>query len=156
LNVNGSFTYSPNANYNGPDSFTYRVTDRGVLSNLATVSPTVTPVNDAPGAVDDRFTTAEDTPPTGNAPGALQNDTDVENDPLTAVMATGPSHGMLTLNANGSFTYTPDANFHGTDSFGYRASDGTAQSNVAIVTLTITSVNDLPVAVDDTYSTPQN
>ena len=65
------------------------------------------------------------------APGVLANDTDPDGDPLTAVLVTGPSHGTLTLNANGSFTYTPAANFTGTDSFTYRASDGTLNSSPA-------------------------
>ena len=87
---------------------------------------TVTAVNDAPAAADDAYSTTEDTPLTVAAPGVLANDTDPDGDPLTAVLVTGPSHGTLTLNANGSFTYTPAANYNGPDSFTYRASDGTA------------------------------
>ena len=68
------------------------------------------------------------------APGVLGNDADPDGDPLTAVLVTGPSHGTLTLNANGSFTYTPAADFTGSDSFSYRASDGTLTSNLATVT----------------------
>ena len=65
------------------------------------------------------------------APGVLANDTDADGDPLTAVVVTGPAHGTLTLNANGSFTYTPAANYNGADRFTYRANDGTANSNNA-------------------------
>src|SRR5439155_1612203 len=90
------------------------------------------------------------------APGVLGNDTDVDGDALTAVLVGGPSHGALTLNADGGFTYTPAANFNGSDSFSYKASDGVAQSNVATVTLTITAVNDAPVAVNDTYTTNED
>ena len=87
---------------------------------------TVTAVNDAPTAADDAYTTAEDTALTVAAPGVLGNDTDPDGNTADrrAVVA-GPSHGTLTLNANGSFTYTPAANYNGTDSFTYRASDGT-------------------------------
>jgi VCBS repeat-containing protein len=74
----------------------------------------------------------------------LGNDTDPDGDPLTAVLVTGPSHGSLTVNANGSFSYTPGANYAGSDAFSYRASDGPLTSNVATVTLTVTAVNDAP------------
>ena len=85
-------------------------------------------MNDAPVADDDSYSTDEDTPLNVAAPGVLDNDTDVENDSLTAVLVTGPSHGALTLNANGSFSYTPAANYNGPDSFTYKANDGTDDS----------------------------
>ena len=85
---------------------------------------TVNPVNDAPVAANDAYTTDEDTPLTRPAPGVLANDTDVDGATLTAVLVTGPAHGTLALNADGSFTYTPAANFNGSDSFTYQASDG--------------------------------
>jgi VCBS repeat-containing protein len=78
------------------------------------------------------------------APGVLGNDTDPDADPLTAVLVSGPGHGTLTLNANGSFGYTPNADYAGTDAFSYRASDGALTSNPATVTLTVTAVNDPP------------
>ena len=81
-------------------------------------------------AVDDTYTPTEDTPLTVAAAGVLANDTDADGDTLTAVLVTGPTHGTLTLNADGSFTYTPAANYNGTDSFTYQANDGTADSNV--------------------------
>jgi len=156
LNVDGSFTYTPALNYNGPDSFTYRASDGSTLGNLATVSLTVTVVNDSPVAVGDSASTAEDTPLNVAAPGVLANDTDVEGNTLTAVLDHGPAHGMLTLNANGSYLYTPALNYNGPDSFTYRASDGNSLSNVATVALTVTAVNDAPAAVNDSYSTPQD
>ena len=80
------------------------------------------------------------------AQGVLANDSDVEGDPLTAVLVSGPSHAAsFTLNADGSFTYTPTANFNGTDSFTYRANDGTDDSNVATVSINVAAVNDAPV-----------
>ena len=90
-------------------------------------------VNDAPVAVDDGYATTEDTPLTVAAPGVLGNDTDVDGDPLTAVLVSGPANGTLTLNADGGFTYTPNANFNGTRQLHLQASDGTADSNAATV-----------------------
>src|SRR5439155_23026070 len=82
--------------------------------------------------------------------------TSLHGDLPTSVLVDGPSHGALTLNPNGSFTYTPAANFNGSDSFTYKASDGVAQSNVATVTLTISAVNDAPVALNDAYATNED
>src|SRR5204863_488711 len=107
-------------------------------SNAATVALTINPVNDAPVATNDSFATNEDTALTITAPGVLGNDTDVDSPALTAVVVTGPSHGALTLDADGGFTYTPAANFNGCDSFTYKANDGLADSNVATA-LTITA-----------------
>jgi VCBS repeat-containing protein len=107
-------------------------------------------------ALDDAYGAPEDTALVIGAPGVLANDNDVDGDPLTAVLETGPSHGTLTLNANGSFSYTPNANFNGTDLFTYHASDGTTSSNVATVMITVTPVNDAPVAVNDMAITPED
>jgi VCBS repeat-containing protein len=143
LNASGSFTYVPAANFNGSDSFTYRASDRDA-SGVATVSITVTAVNDAPAAAADAYTTAEDAALTVAAPGVLTNDSDPEGDALSAALVAEPGHGTLTLNANGSFTYTPAANFNGSDSFTYRAGDGSLTSGLATVTITVTAVNDAP------------
>ena len=151
LGADGSFYYTPASNFYGTDTFTYRASDGSSESNLATVTITVASVNDIPVAQNDEYTTAEDTQLVIDAPGILGNDSDVDGDPLTAVMVNGPSWGSLTLKSDGSFTYTPAENFFGTDSFTYYAWDGTDQSNVATVTITVTPVNDLPVANDDAY-----
>ena len=156
LNANGGFTYTPAANYNGLDSFTYKANDGTLDSNAATVTIAISAVNSAPGAVNDSYTTAEDTPLTIAAPGVLGNDGDADSSTLTAIVVTNPSHGVLVLNANGSFTYTPAANYNGLDSFSYKANDGTADSNVATVTITITAVNDAPVASNNSYSTNED
>ena len=125
------------------------------MSNVATVSLTVNPVNDAPVAVNDSYTTDEDTPLTRPAPGVLGNDTDVESATLTAVLVTGPSHGTLTLNADGSFTYTPAANFNGaTASPTRRATACPVERGDG--ELTINAVNDAPVAVNDSYTTDED
>jgi len=155
-NANGSFTYTPAASYNGSDSFTYQASDGTLVSNLATVTITVTAVNDAPAAVADAYSTDEDTGLTVAAPGVLANDSDPDGDTLTAVAGSGPSHGTLTRNANGSFTYTPAANYSGSDSFTYRASDGTLTSGLATVTITVGAVNDAPTATADAYATDED
>jgi VCBS repeat-containing protein len=146
LNADGSFTYAPHANYNGADSFIYKAHDGSADSNVATVSLTISAVNDAPTATANAFSLDEDGSLTAAAPGVLGNDADVDGNPLSAVLVSGPAHGSLTLNADGSFTYTPDANYNGADSFSYTATDGSADSNTATVTLTISAVNDAPVA----------
>jgi VCBS repeat-containing protein len=156
LSPNGSFTYTPNANFNGTDSFTYRANDGTVDSNLATVRITVNGSNTAPVAAADCYTTNEDTPLTVTLPGLLANDSDADGNTLTAVLVAGPAHGTLTLNANGSFTYTPNSNFNGDDSFTYSANDGTANSNIATVAITVCPINDAPVANNDSYVTNQN
>ena len=143
LNADGSFTYTPTANYNGPDSFTYKANDGQADSNVATVSINVGAVNDAPVASADSIAATEDTPARGNV---LTNDTDVDGDALNAILVSGPAHGSLTLNADGSFTYTPAANYNGPDSFTYKANDGQADSNVATVSINVGAVNDAPVA----------
>ena len=154
LNADGSFTYTPDPNFAGTDSFTYRAGDGSIDSNIATVTFTVTPVNDAPVAADDGYTTLEDTPLVVVAiDGILANDTDPDGNPLQALLVTDVTHGALVLNADGSFTYTPDSNFAGTDSFTYQAGDGSIDSNIATVTFTVTPVNDETVAVDDGYNT---
>ncbi|MGA2670054.1 MAG: Ig-like domain-containing protein, partial [Dehalococcoidia bacterium] len=156
LNNNGSFTYTPTANYTGSDSFTYKANDGSLDSNTATVSITISSTNTAPVAVNDTYTTAEDTVLTVAAPGVLSNDTDADGDTLTAVKVTNPSHGSVTLNTNGSFTYTPTANYNGSDSFTYKANDTKADSNTSTVSITVTAVSDAPVAVNDSYSTTKN
>src|SRR5213075_2832803 len=158
LNSDGSLVYLPALNFNGIDSFTYRASDGQAQSGIATVTITVTPINDAPVAAnDDSYTTPEDTQLTVTAPGVLANDSDVDGDALSAVLATGPSHGTLTLNGDGSLVYMPALNFNGIDSFTYRATDGQAQSGIATVTITVTPINDAPVAAnDDNYTTPED
>ena len=153
LNSDGSFSYTPANNYYGADSFTYQAYDGQAYSGVATVSITVNRVNQTPVASNDRYTMAGNTTLTVNAPGVLANDTDPDGDALTAVLAAGPSHGTLTLNTDGSFSYTPATNFLGTDSFTYQASDGLVDSNVATVTLT---VGQPPVANNDSYVTQEN
>src|SRR5205085_962554 len=113
---------------------------------------TITNVNDAPVAANDAYVTAEDTLLVIGAPGVLANDSDVEGNALSAVLASSPSHGALTLNANGSFNYLPATNYTGLDTFTYKATEGAATRGLATVTITITNINDVPVAVNDAYT----
>src|SRR5206468_1241492 len=122
------------------------------------VTITVTPVNDAPVAAnDDSYTTAEDTQLTVSAPEIGRASSSEGGDALSAVLVSNPTHGTLTLNSDGSLVYMPALNFNGIDSFTYKASDGQVQSGVATVTITVTPVNDAPVAAnDDSYTTPED
>lgn len=148
---NGQITYQPDADYNGAASFSYKVCDDGTTNGQpdslcanGTVNVTINAVNDAPTAVNDSANTDEETTLYIAAPGVLGNDSDVENDPLTAIVVDAPANGSLTLNADGSFSYTPNADFNGVDSFTYKANDGFLSSNTATVTITVNAVNDAP------------
>jgi VCBS repeat-containing protein len=156
LNSDGSFTYTPDSDICGQDSFTYHANDSQADSNTVTVMIDVTCVNDAPLANDDSYNTTEDTMLNIAASGVLTNDTDVEGDGFTAVLDTSTLSGTLSLNGDGSFDYTPDADFCGTDSFTYHANDGQADSNIATATIGVSCVNDAPVAEDDMYSVPED
>ena len=156
LSNNGAFIYRPSTNYNGTDTFTYRATDGSLTSDVATVTITITPVNDAPVALNDNYTIAEDTTLTIPSRGVLANDIDVDGDPLTALLVSTTTHGTLTLSNNGGFIYRPSTNYNGTDTFTYRATDGLLTSDVATVTITITPVNDAPVTVNDFYSVDED
>lgn len=113
--------------------------------------------NNAPQAVSDGYVGNEDTMLTIAAAGVLANDTDFDGDPLMAILVGGPSNGILVFNADGSFEYTPNANFFGTDSFTYRVSDGSLLSNLVTVILNISPVNDgPPVANDDVAVTDED
>src|SRR5207302_814027 len=144
------------ANYNGSDSFTYKANDGLADSSIATVTLTITAVNDAPVAVDDSYTTAEDATIRRASRSVMANDSDVDADALSAILVSQPAHGSVTLNTNGSFSYVPVANYNGSDSFTYKANDGVADSGIATVSISITSVNDAPVAVDDSYTTAED
>ena len=160
LNADGSFSYLPNQNFNGIDTFKYLASDGAVDSNLGLVTITVTPMNDdAPIAVDDdNYSTPEDTELLITAPGVLANDSDPDGDTLTAIIVTSTQNGTLTLNADGSFSYLPNQDFNGTDTFAYRASDGALQSAPATATIIVTPMDDdAPIAVDDDgYTTPED
>src|SRR5207249_631404 len=143
-------TYTPAANYNGPDSFTFKANDGTVDSAIATVAVTVTPVNDAPVATAQSVTTNQDT-----AKAISLTASDVDGDTLTYVVVTAPTHGTLSGTAP-NLTYTPAAGYFGSDSFTFKANDGTVDSSAATVSLTITAVNDAPVAADQAVTTAED
>jgi VCBS repeat-containing protein len=150
LNPDGSFDYTHDGSETTSDSFTYMANDGSLDSNVATVTITVDPVNDAPVADDDAYAVDEGGTLNEPAPGVLDGDTDAEGDSLTAVLFSAPANASsFALNADGSFSYTHDGSETTSDSFTYKANDGTADSNVATVTITVTAVDDPPVAVAD-------
>src|SRR5204862_698640 len=111
------------------------------------------PVNDAPVANNDSYSVNEGGTLSVAAPGVLGNDTDPDGPSIHAVLVSGPSHASsFALNADGSFTYVHDGSETTADSFTYKANDGTLDSNVATVTITINPVNDAPVANNDAYN----
>jgi hypothetical protein len=140
-NGGGSFTYLPDPNFFGPESFTYVVSDGNGGSDTGAVTITVTPQPDDPNAGDDAYSTPNNTALILPAPGVLTNDGDEDGDALTVVTTpvSGPANGAVTLGADGSFTYTPNLVFGGTDSFTYRVSDGTGRTADATVTITVSA-----------------
>ena len=151
INPDGTITYTPNANFNGTDTITYTVSDGMGGVSTTTVTVTVTPVNDPPVAANDSGTINEDT--TVRLP-VLANDTDLDGDQLTVTSASAPN-GTVVINADGTISYTPNANFNGTDTITYSISDGKGGTSTAIATITILPVNDPPIVGPDTATVPE-
>lgn len=149
--TSGAFTYTPSVNYEGSDSFTFRVSDGRLFSSDATVSFNIT--NPAPVAVGASYSTAEDTPYNGTLVASDPNDPS-----LTYSIVAAPAHGAVNLvdAIVGIFTYTPSLNYNGPDSFTFKANDGKLDSNIATVSLTVTAVNDPPVATAGTAPVTQD
>ncbi|MES9854114.1 MAG: putative Ig domain-containing protein [Candidatus Thiodiazotropha sp. L084R] len=143
-----NLSYTPNTDYNGVDSFIYRVNDGVLDSNPATVTITVNARNDAPSAQDLVIESTEDTDVSIGLAGS-----DPENDTLTYTILTQPARGILFGDVP-SLTYRPDADFNGVDTFTYSANDGETDANSATVTITVTEVNDAPVATDANVDLP--
>ena len=147
-NVSGtSVTYTPNANWNGTDTFTYKANDGPADSNTATVTVTVAAVEDLPVSSAVSASTNEDT-----AKAITLSATDGDGDSLTYSIVSNPSNGSLGNVSGAGVTYTPNANWNGTDTFTYKANDGKADSNTSTVTLTVAAVNDIPTAADVTLN----
>ncbi|MEJ0074360.1 MAG: Ig-like domain-containing protein [Alphaproteobacteria bacterium] len=147
INPDGSYSYAPNVDFNGADSFTFTASDGTAGSNAATISLTVNPVNDPPVAQDGSASGSEDTAISGTLVA-----TDVDSPSLNYRLGAQAAHGVVAVNPDGTFTYTPAQNFNGTDSFTFLANDGTADSNIATISLSIAAVNDPPVAQDGSAS----
>lgn len=157
-NIDGSVSYTPNPDFNGVDSFTYTVRDTvGAISNAATVSVTVSPLNDNPVAVNDVFDVAQDS--INNSLDVLGNDSDVDGDTLTitAVDATGSAGGAVTTNGT-DVSYSPLAGYSGQETFGYTIADGNGGTAFATVTVTVipAATNQAPVAGDDYATVTRN
>ncbi len=161
VNADGrTITYTAAGSFFGTDRFTYVAASAGGLQDSAAVTIAVAADGDpnaVPVAVDDTYTVAQDAALGVAAAGVLTNDYDLDGDPLTATLVSGPAHGALTLNPDGPFSYTPESGFSGEDGFAYRASDGAASSAAATVTITVTPAvgNRAPVALADVYVFPK-
>ena len=143
-------TYMPALNWNGSDSLTFKANDGSLNSNTATVSITITAVNDAPIANNQSVTTNEDT-----QKAITLTATDIEGSPLTYSVVDSPTHGTLSGTAP-NVTYTPAIDYYGSDSFTFKANDGSLNSNTATVSITITAVNDAPIANNQSVITNED
>ncbi|MDO7086205.1 Ig-like domain-containing protein, partial [Pseudocolwellia sp. AS88] len=141
VNADGSYVYTPNDNFNGTDTFTVTVEDGNGGSDIATVTVDVASINDAPVIVGDSQTTNEDTSVTGTVTA-----TDIDNDPLNLSVTTEANNGNVILDPSGSYTYTPNADFNGTDSFAITVDDGNGGTNTVVVNINVSADNDAPTA----------
>ncbi|GMG76919.1 hypothetical protein ShirakiTB12_53880 [Priestia megaterium] len=143
VNPDGTFTYTPNENYNGPDTFTVLISDPSGAFIVTNVFVTVTPVNDVPVVPNYEFVINEDTSLNSQVVA-----TDVDGNPLTYGLLTGPVNGTVVVNPDGTYTYTPNENYNGVDSFSVVVSDGQGGTAISTITITILPVNDPPVGPD--------
>ncbi|PYE38788.1 beta strand repeat-containing protein, partial [Psychrobacter fozii] len=167
IDAAGVISFTPNPDFNGTAEFDYTITD-GTATATATETITVTPVNDAPVAVDDAYTVVEDgnvilTPlTTGTADSDLDGDTlsisNINGTDLTpgTAQSIAVDNGVVNIDAQGVITFVPDTNFNGQVQFDYTITDGNGGTDTATETITVTAVNDTPVAVDDVGSGPLN
>ncbi|HJX27669.1 MAG TPA: tandem-95 repeat protein, partial [Thermoanaerobaculia bacterium] len=153
INGGATVTYKPDANFHGTDSFTYTIEDGNGGTATTTVTVTVTPVNDVPVANADAGSVAED----GSvAITVLTNDDDADGDTLSVTAATQGANGSATVNPDKTISYAPNPNFQGSDVFTYTVSDGKGGTATASVAITVTAVNDAPVANPNTATTPED
>jgi|GEM_PF-4639371 len=152
LSENGDFTYTPNSNFNGNDSFTYQIEDDFQGLAQAQVTLQVNPVNDNPIANTDTFTVNEDTILTQPANSLTSNDSDIDGNTVSVstLPAQAPGSGVVVINSNGGFTYTPNSNFNGADSFVYTLQDGQGGTDTGLVQITVLAVADAPIVNNDT------
>ena len=146
-------SYTPVPNANGPDTFSYTVSDGAGKSATAAVTVNVTPVNDLPNAGDDSLSLLSNTP--ANL-AVLANDGDVDGDVLSVASVTDPASGAVVIEADGSLTYTPAPEYSGPDTFDYTISDGAGGQATGHVTVDVTAIDQSPVAIDDSATTSQD
>ncbi|MFS1942631.1 Ig-like domain-containing protein [Vibrio lentus] len=139
VDENGDWTYTPNENYNGDDSFTVVISDGQGGIDTITVNIGVTPINDSPVGEDVSVTTDEDSPVSGSL-----TVTDADNDQLTFSKGTEPSNGSVIVDENGNWTYTPDENYNGSDSFTVVVDDGQGGTDIITVDVGVNAQNDGP------------
>ena len=148
----GGFVYTPNANYNGSDSFVVTISDGNGGTTTSRINIGVTPVNDAPVASNVNLTTPEDTPISSQISAS-----DIDGDSLTFTVTGSPANGSVSLNpATGTFTYSPNANYNGSDSFTVTISDGNGGATTSLVSIGVTPVNDVPVTSNQNLTTPED
>ncbi len=148
LYADGDVVYTPDADWSGTDTFTYRAYDGHVYSVIGVVTVVVDPVNDAPVAQADSYEVDENTLLAVEAPGVLGNDSDIDGDTIAAMLTSGPEGGELELHKDGSFTYMPEPGFFGEDTFEYAASDDGLESQPVVVTITVNDTTP-PVTTSD-------
>ena len=158
LSADGSFTYTPEGNFNGSDGFTYEVCDTGdpSLCDQAEVVMTINPVNDAPVATGDQYATDQDVVLSITAPGVLDNDTDPDNDNLAVTQfdASSSGGGTITGNGDGSFAYVPLSGYTGNDTFSYSITDNNGGTATALVSIDVQPlVNECDAPVLNIYDT---
>ncbi|MDO8186374.1 Ig-like domain-containing protein [Conexibacter sp. JD483] len=181
VNADGSLSYDPNGRFETlragqrvDDSVTYEVSDGNGGSDTATISVTVSGVNDRPVAAADAYRTDEDTLLTVAAPGVLRNDSDADGDTLAVDQVDGSAGNVgraftsargatVRVNADGSLSYDPNGRFdalrageEARDTISYRVSDGNSGTDTATISVTVSGVNDRPIAVGDAYSTDED
>ncbi len=150
----GLVAWIPDTSQVGANLVVVRATGASGLFARQSFTVTVAPADRAPVAADDAFAATAGVPLDVAAPGVLANDADADGDVLSAVLASGPAHGTLTLRADGSFVYTAAAGFAGADGFTYAASDGVLLGAPATVTLAVAAPNRPPVAANDAFTAP--
>lgn len=151
FNLDGSFTYVPKTNFSGTDTFSYVAADGSEESGATTVSLEVTAVNDAPTANSETYSVFKNhTLEVVAASGVLANDSDVDGDAVTAVIVTQATHGTVTLESSGAFTYTPETDYQGSDEFVYQAIDASGVTSQATVSIDVTQVFDVQMRLEAT------
>jgi ELWxxDGT repeat protein len=155
-NGDRTFTYRPKADYFGADSFDYTISDGKGGTSTGTVNLTLNGVEDAPIAIGERLTINEDTSLIIRAADLMSNDTDADGDALIFTGITQPTNGQLVDNRDGTYIYTPKANYFGNDSLTYTVSDGKGNTATGTVNLTVNSINDAPIATGESLTTKRN